>query len=158
MGAISKVKRRVVRKLPKGIKGHTRVKVGFPVGKVDNQVMMKAIYNHFGTEETVKLTNGSISQSVVIPARPFLSISFDANASEYNSILRSEAKKILSDGKDSGLTMSKLGILAEGHVRTTITNLKEPANAASTIKKKGSSNPLVDSGEMKNATTHLTYA
>jgi hypothetical protein len=35
----------------------------------------------------------------------------------------------------------------------TITNFKSPANAPSTIKKKGSSHPLIDTGEMRSKIT-----
>ncbi len=35
-----------------------------------------------------------------------------------------------------------------------IKDVKSPSNAASTIKQKGSANPLIDTGNMRQAVTH----
>jgi hypothetical protein len=51
-------------------------------------------------------------------------------------------------------TLSKLGIMAQGDIQGEITSLSTPPNAPSTIRRKGSSNPLIDSGEMRGAVTY----
>ncbi|MEF2551313.1 hypothetical protein VQ042_08035 [Aurantimonas sp. A2-1-M11] len=49
--------------------------------------------------------------------------------------------------------LSRLGILAQGHVQQEITALRSPPNAPSTIRQKGSSNPLIHTGAMRAAVT-----
>jgi hypothetical protein len=50
-------------------------------------------------------------------------------------------------------TLNKLGILAQGDIQQEITDLRDPPNAPATIKAKGSSNPLIDTGEMRSKVT-----
>lgn len=157
MGVTAKVVRRTRVSLPKEIKGPTKVKVGFPAGEQDNHVLMKAIWNNFGTEESVTLIDGSGSQAVIIPERPFISNSIDANKIKYRKALRKAARKILLGTETAENTLQKLGVLAQGDMQMEIVNLNDPSNAQSTIDKKGSSNPLIDTGEMKNAVTFITY-
>ena len=59
-------------------------------------------------------------------------------------------------GKDAGAAkrwaLRKLGIKAQGDIRAEITFLQSPPNSI-TVELKGSSNPLIDSGEMRAAVT-----
>ena len=50
----------------------------------------------------------------------------------------------------------QLGTVMKGRIQRTITALKEPENAPSTIAAKGSSNPLIGkTGFMRDSTTYL---
>jgi len=44
--------------------------------------------------------------------------------------------------------------MAQGIVQEYMTNLKSPANAPSTIKRKGSANPLIDTGQQRQSVTY----
>ena len=114
------------KKLKAKIKKHLPKEHTFSTGFFDHVNAEKALYNHFGTED--------------IPARPFLQ--FDQNAAA--KLVR---KAIVSDGDTVG--MIKVGLT--GMIQENIRELKRPANADSTIKKKGSSNPLIDTGAMRQA-------
>lgn len=128
--------------LPKGPK---RVKVGFPKGATTSHVMNKAIWNHFGTR------GGGWGGP--IPERPFLTNAMRDNSRTYRAALKSSAAKLIRGETDLTTVMSKLGILATGDIQKEITNLNDPPNSPVTIARKGSSNPLIDSGEMRGATT-----
>ena len=56
----------------------------------------------------------------------------------------------IANGMDESQALSKAGILFKNAIQREITNLKEPPNAESTIFKKGSSNPLIDTGLMRS--------
>ena len=114
------------KKLKAKIKKHLPKEHTFSTGFFDHVNAEKALYNHFGTED--------------IPARPFLQ--FDQNAAA--KLVR---KAIVSDGDTVG--MIKVGLT--GMIQDNIRELRRPANADSTIKKKGSSNPLIDTGAMRQA-------
>jgi len=85
-----------------------------------------------------------------IPARPWLE---PGVASATPEVLLT-----IQDGMEAGKSMDQIleavGAVAAGKVKVYMTDLKTPPNAASTIRKKGSSNPLIDSGAMRQSVTH----
>jgi len=127
-------------KLPKSISGPRQVKVGFPAGKVDGAVVNRAIWNHYGTSRG-------------IPSRPFLLNAIRKNRRKYLEAMKTAGAKILRGEATLDQTMRKLGILAQGDIQQEITDLRDPPNAPATIKAKGSSNPLIDTGEMRSKVT-----
>ncbi|BCQ68236.1 hypothetical protein PEQA60_22260 [Pseudomonas sp. Eqa60] len=50
--------------------------------------------------------------------------------------------------------LEAVGVVAEAAVKVYMTELRTPPNAASTIRQKGSSNPLIDTGAMRQSVTH----
>ncbi|QGH75045.1 hypothetical protein RostovM3_00035 [Vibrio phage Rostov M3] len=47
-----------------------------------------------------------------------------------------------------------MGVVAVAGVQNYIDELRSPANAPSTVERKGADNPLVDTGEMKQSVTY----
>lgn len=133
-----RIRRRKLRDIPELKAG--KVKVGFPAGMADSDVVNIAVWNHYGTR--------------TIQERPFLENAIRANRSKYRQAMQVSAEKILRGSTSVAAVMSKLGILAQRHIQEEITALKDPANAASTIAKKGSSNPLIDTGRMRGSVTY----
>lgn len=87
--------------------------------------------------------------TIKIPARPWLKPGVDAGNAEYVSIIEQGVK----DGEKLDMILQRVGVTAVGHVQKYMTELRTPPNASSTIKKKGSSNPLIDSGAMRQSVT-----
>lgn len=91
---------------------------------------------------------------IEIPARPWLAPGV-ASASQ-------EIIATIADGIEAGQTpddtLEAVGLVAVGAVKQYMTELKTPPNAASTIRKKGSSNPLIDTGAMRASVTHAVTA
>ncbi len=85
-----------------------------------------------------------------IPARPWLDTGFDTGLKEYEAII-SDA---IESGDDLTSAMNRVGVVATGKVQQYITQLKSPPNAESTIKKKKSSNPLIDTGAMRSSVSY----
>jgi hypothetical protein len=73
------------------------------------------------------------------------------NQGSYKSAMRTSAVKILRGETSLSTVLSKLGILAQGDIQAEITALMSPPNSPVTIALKGSSKPLIDSGEMRGA-------
>lgn len=83
-----------------------------------------------------------------VPARPFMSTSFDENKAQINLAVLGEYRKIL-DGKST--TKKSLGILGQfmvGMIQRKIRSIYFPPNSARTIAIKKSSKPLIDFGQM----------
>lgn len=127
-------------KLTDGIYGPTKVKVGFPAGKAGGDIINRAIWNHYGTSRG-------------IPARPFLLNAIRSNRTKYLNAMKAGGAQILMGGASLTTILSRLGIVAQGDIQQEIVNLREPPNAPSTIRQKGSSNPLIDTGVMHQAVT-----
>lgn len=125
------------------------MKVGFPAGKASNSNIMKAIYNHFGTAGGA--SGGGWGGP--IPPRPFLSNAMKANRGKYLTAMRSQAKAILMGQASMKIVMSRLGAMAQGDIQKEITTLSSPPNSPVTIAMKGSSNPLIDTGIMRQSVT-----
>ncbi len=101
-----------------------------------------AMYNEFGTR--------------TIPARPFMRSTIDAQDAAMQKLFANNVEKMLS-GKGKGKNLSVAAILElvgarlASAIQRKITSIRSPRNAKSTIKKKGSSNPLIDTGAMRQA-------
>lgn len=82
-----------------------------------------------------------------IPARPWLDVGVSQSTKEYLQIIR--------DGIDDDLSMrqihEQLGLVAKASVQQYMVDLRTPPNAPSTIAAKGSSNPLIDTGELRQS-------
>lgn len=128
-------------KVQTSLRGPKKVKVGLPAGEADSDVIMRGIYNHFGTSRG-------------IPERPFLSAAMRDNRNKYRDGMKTSAKKLLLGQTSLHTVLSKLGIMAQGDVQESITSWSTPPNAPSTIAQKGSSSPLIDTGELRASITY----
>jgi len=120
-----------------GLHGPLRVKVGFPKGMADSDVIARAVYNNFGT--------------IHIPPRPFMLLAWRQNFNKHREALRRAAKALIHGTMTRDQVGKRLGVMGENDVKQAITDLKTPPNAESTIRMKGSSNPLIDTGEMRQS-------
>lgn len=87
---------------------------------------------------------------IKIPARPWLNPGVASGNKEYLQIVETTIK----DGGTMTQALNKVGVVAVGKVQKYMTDLRTPPNAPSTIKKKGSSNPLIDSGALRQSVTY----
>ena len=103
-----------------------------------------AFYNEFGTGR--------------IPERPFLRISKEEAVPVVREILKgSRAKDLVRGGrKHFEEKMGHVGAQVAAIVQKNITVLRTPPNAPGTIKRKGSSNPLIDTGFLRQSVSWHT--
>ena len=116
--------------LPEGTPAKYDDKKGTPVAAV-------AAWNEFGTE--------------TIPERPFFRRAIAEMEGGISNIVKAgiDTKKMVVDDR----LADRVGAYAQGQIQESITALKEPPNAPSTIKEKGSSSPLIDTGHMRESVT-----
>lgn len=119
--------------------GGKQVKVGIQAGSGSHDgvdILDIAIYNHFGTRN--------------IPSRPFVSDCFDKNQGQI-----SEAKKRIvyrvMEGMPASTGLAQLGQWYQDVLKGHIRNGGWVPNAPVTIKRKGSSRPLIDTGQLVNS-------
>lgn len=86
-----------------------------------------------------------------IPERSFLRAAFDANVKKYVRILLLGAKKIVAG---TGTAKQAVGLAGEANVADTVNRINAgipPPLKAATIARKGSSKPLIDTGQLKGS-------
>lgn len=119
------------------------VRVGFQRGDAQEEdgtdMCDVAAYNELGTDH--------------IPARPFIRQSVDDNESKIKSFLKGEVKDF-AQGKSAEQILKEIGIFQKDLMQDKITSGSFAPNAESTIKKKGSSKPLVDTGRMRQSVNY----
>jgi hypothetical protein len=85
------------------------------------------------------------AHTVTIPARPFFRSMLDQKASGWGA----QAGKALKVADFNAKTaLASMGELIQGQLQDSIRDLQTPPNAASTVRKKGFNNPLIDHGDM----------
>ncbi len=90
-----------------------------------------------------------------IPARPFLAPAVENGTPEYRRLVEVMLPKVMSGEMEMQTLLAQMGQLAEGHVKQQITDLRTPPNAQSTIDKKGSDNPLIDTGALRQSIRYV---
>lgn len=146
----SKVRRKQHLKGSPVVPGPGNVKVGMVKGKADEDEINKALWNEFGTRGGA--AGGGWGGP--IPERPFMRNAMRENKDKYRKQMREFAKRITRGEMTRDQALDQLGIIAQGDVLKSIKSLSDPPNSALTIELKGSANPLVDTGAMRDAVTY----
>lgn len=94
-----------------------------------------------------------LTKSVKIPERAFLRGGYDANVDK----VRKKAAKMLADVASGAMTADALhegvGLELAGKIQEYAVNLDSPPKSSITISALGTSNPLIDSGDMIGSIT-----
>jgi hypothetical protein len=116
------------------------VKVGIQA-EVDSQdgvdMFDIAVFNEFGTAD--------------IPARPFVRNAAEKNRQDIATVMDHLARKVEDGAADADAALETLGQWYQGRQQAHIRSGEFVPNAPATIKKKGSSVPLIDKGKLVNA-------
>lgn len=99
-----------------------------------------AAYNELGSSST--------------PARPFMRQSFEKHGDELQAACE-QVNRVLASGGSLEEALNQLGVMAKALIQEQIVNGEFAANAASTIKKKGSDKPLIDTGTMRQSVNYV---
>ena len=117
----------------------TGVKVGIQAGQgqQDGTDMLDiAVFNEFGT--------------ATIPARPFMQDAADKYHEDTGRVMEHLAKKV-QEGADAGQALETLGQWYQAQQQAHIRSGEFQPNAPATVKRKGSSVPLIDKGQLVNS-------
>lgn len=105
-------------------------------GAQDSEMVVIAASNEFGTDR--------------IPERSFLRSTIDDNEQQIADDLEAAVDAILG-GDDPERALGLVGEKWVGEIKKRITDRIPPPNAPSTIARKGSDMPLVDTGRLRNS-------
>lgn len=118
------------------------VSVGFQQGSTypdGTEVVDVAAWNEFGTS--------------TIPQRPFMRNTLDNNEDDIRSFVSQQVQSVVNGGTAED-ALKQTGIYVKGLMQEEIRNGSFTPNAPSTIAKKGSSKPLIDTGLMRQSVNY----
>lgn len=120
------------------------VQVGFQAGEATEKdgadVAEIAAYNELGSSET--------------PARPFMRQSFENHQNQLQQAC-DVVNNTLSAGGTTDQALTKLGVFCKGLVQQEIVDGNFAPNAESTIARKKSDKPLIDTGRMRQSVNYV---
>lgn len=141
----------------------TRVEIGI-FGDSGGDILMIASVNEFGCSISVtdKMRNylhyigihlKKDTTTINIPERSFIRSGYDQNKSNIESQGEKLLAKVLSLELSVDAFFNAIGEYSVGLIQEYLTDLRSPANSPATVKLKGSSNPLIDKGQLRSSIT-----
>lgn len=100
-----------------------------------------AAWNEFGTENA--------------PARPFMRQTLEDYEEKIIKHGQSQFKKGVNGDRNAQTTLNAMGVYVKGCIQREIVDGEFEPNAPSTIAKKGSDKPLIDTGHMRQSVTYV---
>lgn len=121
------------------------VRVGFQHGEETDEesgadLADVAMWNELGTPHS--------------PSRPFMRQSVDNNSSKINAMCKSQLQAI-AHGKTAREALEAIGTMQKALIQDTIRNGDFEPNAPSTIRKKKSNTPLINTGRMRQTVNYF---
>jgi hypothetical protein len=132
-----------------------RVMVGFPSGTAPRARRRGQAPTEMNNATLAYIhNNGSPARN--IPARPFLEPGIRSIEVQAAEILRDAARRELA-GEPGALErgLNRVGLLAQGAVQQRIVEGPFVPLAPTTVRRKGSSRPLIDTGQMRQSVTYV---
>ena len=108
-----------------------------------------AVVHEFGA--VIRTRTG---KEIVIPQRSFIRATIDEHAPKLQRTASALGQGVLIGKFLTGQALELLGQQGVGLIKQRIANGIPPRNADSTIARKGSSTPLVDTGQLRGSITH----
>jgi hypothetical protein len=121
-----------------------QVRVGFQQGAASEggaDIVDVAMWNELGTEH--------------IPPRPFLRQSVENNAAQIKAMAEAQVKKLVKGQTTAQGALQALGTMQKGLIQNEIKSGGFTPNAPRTIAKKGSAQPLIDTGRLRQSVTFV---
>lgn len=121
------------------------VRVGFQAGKNSEadgtDICDIATWNELGTDSG-------------IPARPFMRNTVDNNGPKIDALFKRAREQVIA-GESAEVILNGLGVGVKGLMQEEIKKGSYEPNAPSTIKKKKSDKPLIDTGRMRQSVEYV---
>lgn len=106
-------------------------------------VAQVAFWNEYGTRRA--------DGSEHVPERPAFRAGAEGAKPGLRILSKAETGAILDGTHTPAQAMGRLGAYLQGQIQASIVALRDPPNAESTVDRKGSSNPLIDSGQLRQS-------
>lgn len=144
--------------------GGKQIKVGL-FGKDDSELVMIGAVHEYGVEIPVTpkmrawfAANGyplrKETTVIKIPERSWLRSGYDENIDKIADKIERLLPDVLEGQVNPKLFMDAIGMEFAGLIQKKMRDLKNPPNSSMTVERKGSDNPLIDTGRLVGAIRH----
>lgn len=130
-------------------------------GDEDSKLLMIARVQEFGVQ--IKVTDamrgylwsqgmgiGPNTQYINIPERSFMRAGFDANEGDFQKKAEKLIQQVLALKIEPRAAMEAIGLEIQSAIQKYLTNLDTPANHPFTVEQKNRSNPLINTGSLRD--------
>jgi hypothetical protein len=90
-----------------------------------------------------------------VPQRSFIRATVDQEQARIRAMQSSQATRIISGDTTPEIALEQIGAVVQGSIQARIARGIDPPNAPSTVARKGSSKPLVDTGQLRSSITYV---
>jgi hypothetical protein len=111
-------------------------------------VLEIGVDNEFGTV--------TASGETHVPSRSFVRAWFDENKTEGHKKLTALLRQVIAGKLTEDQALEQFGAWAQGSMQARMARGIPPPNAPSTVRRKGSSTPLISTGQLRSAVSHET--
>lgn len=140
------------------------IKVGI-FGSQGADILMIATVNEFGISINVTdkmrgylaykgLHLKKSTTTINIPERSYIRGGYDAKKKKIFDFAEKQLENVYSLNINAEQYMERLAIYCVGQIQDYMTSLKKPPNHPFTIQEKGSSNPLINTGRLRESITY----
>jgi len=144
--------------------GGNTIKVGI-FGADDADLVMIGAVHEYGADIPVTpkmrawfAANGyplkATTTVITIPERSWLRSGYDENIDKIADKLEDMVPDVIEGDVNPKIFMDMIGMEFAGLIQKKMRNLRSPANSSMTIERKGSTNPLIDTGRLVGAVRH----
>lgn len=141
-----------------------KVRVGI-FGDEDSEMVMIGNVHEYGCEipVTPKMRAWFAAQGyplkktttvIKIPERSFIRSGYDENEDALFNKIEDLFQNVLDFSINADIFADMVGLELESKIKDKMRNISNPANSQMTVDRKGSDNPLVDSGRLFGSITH----
>ncbi|PZL78246.1 hypothetical protein CI088_00305 [Enterococcus plantarum] len=95
-----------------------------------------------------------LAEQVVIPERSFIRSTFDQQEKSWSEYVVKLLGQLINGRITAKELFEKLGIRIQKDIQKTMRELSDPPNSPITTQNKGSSNPLIDTGRLRQSVTY----
>lgn len=125
-------------------------KVGVQQGTIH-----KSKAGEVGLSDMVVIAAANEFGTRTIPSRPFMRRAFQRNLTKLNDLIGSTYGSVITGRLSTRRGLAIIGEFMTSEIKREITILRRPPNAPATIARKGSSNPLIDTGQLRASIAHV---
>lgn len=148
-----------LRQIQERLTSKKRVLIGVPAGRDvyegERLLAEKGNYKAGQPVAVIAAVNEFGSPDGHIPERSFLRVPLRQNVDNIKKGFASLSGQVARGEISAFQMLDQIGARAAGYCKEAIEVGIQPANAPSTVKRKGSATPLIDTGVLRNAITHV---
>ena len=90
-----------------------------------------------------------------IPRRSFIRVPIENNIKEITKLIENNHKLVSENAMSAKVALDRIGIKAQNTIKESFRNNDWKANSRATVKRKGSSRPLIDTGQLIGSISYI---